>query len=64
MLYQTPRRPSLAALVRTAFARLGGLLAEFHRTGTDTAYIDGLGDHQLRDLGLRRFTDLDQTHYR
>ena len=63
MLYRTPR-PSFTAVLRATFARLGGIVAEFHRTGADTAYIDGLGDHQLRDLGLRRFTDLDQTHYR
>ena len=63
MLYRTPR-PSFTALLRATVVRLGGLMAEFHRTGVDTAYIDGLGDHQLRDLGLRRFTDLDRTHYR
>jgi hypothetical protein len=63
MLYRTPR-PSFTAVLRATFVRLGGIVAEFHRTGADTAYIDGLGDHQLRDLGLRRFTDLDQTHYR
>ena len=63
MLYRTPR-PSFTALLRATVIRLGGLVAEFHRTGVDTAYIDGLGDHQLRDLGLRRFTDLDRTHYR
>ena len=59
MLYRTPRRPTFTAVLRATIARLGGLLAEFHRTGADTAYIDGLGAHQLRDLGLRRFTDLD-----
>ena len=63
MLYRTPRR-SFTALLRATLARLGGALAQFHRTGVDTAYIDGLGDHQLRDLGLRRFTDRDETYYR
>jgi uncharacterized protein YjiS (DUF1127 family) len=60
MLYRT-RRPSV---LRAALARLAGALGEFHRTGADTAYLDGLSAHQLRDLGIRRFTDRDETYYR
>lgn len=63
MLYRSPRF-SFTALLRATIARLGGALAELHRTGVDTAYIDGLGDRDLRDLGLRRFTDRDETCYR
>ena len=63
MLYRTPRF-SAASVLRGAFARLAAALAEFRQTGADTAYIDSLSDNQLRDLGIRRFTDRDATYYR
>jgi hypothetical protein len=65
MLYRTPRF-SLTALLRAAAARVVSAAAEFHRTGSDTAYLDGLSDDHLRDLGVRRVSDrhLNETFYR
>ena len=37
---------------------------DWARTGSDTAHFDGLSDHQLRDLGVRRFNDRAETWYR
>ena len=63
MLYRAPRF-SAAAIVRAIFARLLGALAEFHRTGVDTAYLDGLNANDLRDLGVDRIEDRGETFYR
>lgn len=63
MLYRTPR-PSLAALLRTAMARLGGVVAAFRKTGADTAYLDGLNANDLRDLGIDRVDERGDIFYR
>lgn len=63
MLYRTPRL-SIAALLRALLARMAGALAEFHKTGVDTAYLDGLNAHELRDLGLERTDERGETVYR
>ena len=63
MLYSAPRF-SAASMLRAALARLAGALAESHRTAIDTAYMDSLSDHQLRDLGIRRLSDRDEIYYR
>ena len=65
MLYRTPRLSAVDGL-RAAFGRLGGALAGWRKTGADTAYLDGLSDDHLRELGLRRSDDrhFHQTRYR
>ena len=62
MLYRTPRLTAVAVL-RTALARAIGFVAEFHRTGADTAYVESLSDYQLRDLGIRRFKDRNESSF-
>ncbi len=63
MLYREPQL-SAASVLRAVLARFVGAIAAFHRTGTDTAYMDSLSDHHLRDLGLRRFDERGETFYR
>ncbi|GLQ57162.1 hypothetical protein [Devosia nitrariae] len=63
MLYRQ-RRSSAASILRAVLARLVGLVAELHRTGTDTAYLDRLSDHSLRDIGVRRIATRDDIVYR
>lgn len=65
MLYRAPR-PSVLALVRAAAIRVVALAREIRRTDADTAFLDSLPAHHLRDLGLRRIEDphLHQTYYR
>lgn len=63
MLYKTPRF-SIAAMLRTLLVPLAGAFGEFRRTGADTAYLDSLPEHHLRDLGLRRFNDRNEIWYR
>ncbi len=53
MLYRTPRLTA-AAILRAALARAVGFVAAVGRTGADTAYLDGLNDEALRDIGIRR----------
>jgi hypothetical protein len=60
MLYRTPRT-TITILIRAAVARVIGFVAEFHRTGIDTAYVESLSDHHLRDLGIRRVEDRDES---
>ncbi len=48
MLYRTPR------LTTAALAWAVGFVAAVGRTGADTAYLDGLNDEALRDIGIRR----------
>ena len=61
MLYRTSR-PAAAAILRAALARAIGFVAEFPRTGADTAYVESLSDHYLRDLGIRR-KDRDESSF-
>ena len=63
MLYQQPHR-SLAYRVRAWLARLGALAVALRRILADTAYIDGLNDAALRDLGIRRIETRDDRLYR
>lgn len=63
MLYRPPRT-TLRAVLRNTAAFVAGAIADWARTGADTAHFDGLSDHQLRDLGVRRFNDRAETWYR
>jgi uncharacterized protein YjiS (DUF1127 family) len=63
MLYRSPRF-AIVDVLRAAVVRLAAGFAQFRRIGADTAYLDTLPEHQLRDLGLRRFTDRHETYYR
>ena len=63
MLYHQPRTTP-STILRAGVARIAGLLAEIHRTGADTAYLDGLNDHAIRDLGIRRVDTRDDRFYR
>ena len=42
------------------------LAQDMHRTAVDTSRFDGLSEHHLRDLGLRRYEDrhFHETFYR
>ena len=62
MLYRTPH-PTAVAIVRAALAWAIGFVAEFHRTGADTAYLESLSDYHLRDLGIRRFKGRDEPSF-
>lgn len=65
MLYRTPRF-SAARLIRSTVVRLAGAIAQGSRTAADTSRLDGLPEHHLRDLGLRRYEDrhFHETYYR
>jgi hypothetical protein len=63
MLYRQPSF-SIVSSLRAGLARIAGQAAEFHRTSTDTAYVDGLNEHALRDLGIRRISGRDEHFYR
>jgi uncharacterized protein YjiS (DUF1127 family) len=65
MLYRTPRFSALD-LVRATATRLAGAIAAGHRIAQDTSRFDGLSEHHLRDLGLRRYEDrhFHETFYR
>jgi uncharacterized protein YjiS (DUF1127 family) len=63
MLYRQPR-PFALRIIRAALARIAGFAAQFHRVGTDTAYLDGLDAHALRDLGIQRIVARDDIFYR
>jgi hypothetical protein len=59
MLYRTPRF-SLLKLLGNAATRIAGAIAAGNRTAAETSLLDGLSEHQLRDLGVRRYVD---THF-
>ena len=65
MLYRT-RRVTVSALARAAAIRVVAIAQEMHRTAVDTSRFDGLSEHHLRDLGLRRYQDrhFHETFYR
>jgi uncharacterized protein YjiS (DUF1127 family) len=63
MLYRSPRFSALA-LLRTIAHRIAGAFADFRRTGSDTAYLDGLRPEQLRDLGISRIDERGVRYYR
>lgn len=63
MLYRQPR-PFAVRIIRAALARIAGAAAEFHRVGTDSAYLDRLNEFALRDLGIRRIETRDGRFYR
>lgn len=65
MLYQA-RRITLPNLARAAAVRVVALAQDMHRTAVDTSRFDGLSEHHLRDLGLRRYEDrhFHETFYR
>ena len=56
MLYRTPRF-SGRKLIHTGLARLAGAIAQSNRIAADKSLFDGLPEHHLRDLGLRRTED-------
>ena len=56
MLSRT-HRFSASALVRAVAIRVAGLAQDLVRASADTAYLDSLPAHHLRDLGLRRTED-------
>jgi uncharacterized protein YjiS (DUF1127 family) len=62
MLYRQPR-PFAARIILAALARIVGFAADFHRTGTDKAYLDLLNEDALRDLGIRRIVTRDGSFY-
>lgn len=63
MLYRQPR-PFAVRIVRAALSRIAGFAAEFHRVGTDKAYLDLLNEDALRDLGIQRIVTRDDRYYR
>ena len=65
MLYSAPRFTALK-LIRSAAARIVGAIAATRRTPVDISLFDGLSEHHLRDLGLRRYEDrhFHETFYR
>jgi hypothetical protein len=60
MLYRAPRL-SLLKLIRTAASRVIGALLDGRRSAIDTSLLQGVPEHHLRDLGLRRDVD---AHFR
>ena len=63
MLYRQPRRFA-ARIVLAVLARIVTIATEFRRTGSDTAYLDRLNEHALRDLGIQRIVTRDDHFYR
>lgn len=57
MLYQPKPRTTAATLARRALGAIIGVLACVARTHSDDAYLDGMRDRELQDLGLRRGDD-------
>jgi hypothetical protein len=53
MLYRAPRLSALR-LIRIVASRVIGALAEGRRTAADTSLLEGVPEHHLRDLGIRR----------
>ncbi|RYE08760.1 MAG: hypothetical protein EOP22_12130 [Hyphomicrobiales bacterium] len=63
MLYRPLPRPALIR-IRAAFAGVAGALAALRRSSADTAYLHGLNDNELRDLGISRCNERGDIFYR
>ena len=57
MLYQPKPRTTAATFARHVLGAITGLLAGIGRTHADGAYLDGMRNSELEDLGLRRRDD-------
>ena len=57
MLYQPKSRTTAATLARHVLGAITGLFAGIARTHSDGAYLDGMRNSELEDLGLRRHDD-------
>lgn len=56
MLYQ-PKPRTAAVIARNALFAIVGVFAGLGRSGSDSAYLDGMRSSELEDLGLRRSDD-------
>ena len=57
MLYQPKPRTTAAALAKNVLGAIAGMFAGIVRNRSDGAYLDGLRNSELEDLGLRRRDD-------
>jgi uncharacterized protein YjiS (DUF1127 family) len=64
MLYRQPRRPAALRIISAVFARIAGIAADLRRSSADEAYLDGLSEDALRDLGIQRIVTRDDSFYR
>ena len=57
MLYQPKPRTTAVTLARQALGAIAGLFSGIGRNRSDAAYLDGMRNSELEDLGLRRRDD-------
>jgi hypothetical protein len=57
MLYQPKSRTTAAMFARAVLGAIVGAFSGITRSQSDAAYLDGMRDSELEDLGLRRRDD-------
>lgn len=57
MLYQPKPRTTAAMLAKNLLGAIAGMFAGIGRNHSDGAYLDGMRNSELEDLGLRRRDD-------